>query len=108
LFRAYRLLERTNTRMIHAAPLRPNKRRKGKLPYSGEQIANMLQSARFVWAVSQIRVLIQFRERPMKTRFFTILTCVMLLLGIALLARAQMERPKPAPELKKLDYFAGT
>lgn len=43
----------------------------------------------------------------MKTRF-TILTCVMLLLGIALLARAQMERPKPAPELKKLDYFAGT
>src|SRR6266478_6468553 len=47
-----RLLERTNTRMIHAAPLRPNKRRKGKLPYAGEQIANMLQSARFVWAVS--------------------------------------------------------
>src|SRR2546422_8922680 len=43
----------------------------------------------------------------MKTRF-TILTCVMLLLGIALLARAQMERPKPGPELKKLDYFAGT
>jgi len=102
-----RLLERTNTRMIHAAPLRPNKRRKGKLAYAGEQIANMLQSARFVWAVSQIRVLIQFKERPMKTRF-TILTCVMLLLGIALLARAQMERPKPAPELKKLDYFAGT
>ena len=43
----------------------------------------------------------------MKTPF-TILTCMTLLLGIALLARAQMEIPKPAPELKKLDYFAGT
>lgn len=38
----------------------------------------------------------------------TILTCVMLLIGIALLARAQTELPKPAPELNKLDYFAGT
>lgn len=39
---------------------------------------------------------------------FNILTCMMLLLVIALRARAQMEPPKPAPELKKLDYFAGT
>src|SRR5262249_47592888 len=43
----------------------------------------------------------------MKTRF-TILTCMMLLLGIPLVARAQEEIPKPAPELKRLDYFAGT
>ena len=43
----------------------------------------------------------------MKTHF-TILTCMTLLLGIALSARGQMEIPKPAPELKKLDYFAGT
>ena len=43
----------------------------------------------------------------MKTRF-TILTCMTLLLGIALTARTQVETPKPAPELKKLDYFAGT
>jgi hypothetical protein len=43
----------------------------------------------------------------MKTRF-TILTCMMLLLGLALSAQAQMEMPKPGPELKKLDYFAGT
>jgi Protein of unknown function (DUF1579) len=42
----------------------------------------------------------------MKTRF--ILTWVTLLLGIALWAQAQMEMPKPAPELKKLDYFTGT
>jgi uncharacterized protein DUF1579 len=39
---------------------------------------------------------------------FTILTCMALLLGSTLLARSQMEKPKPAPELKKLDYFAGT
>ena len=43
----------------------------------------------------------------MATRF-TILTHVTLLLGITLLTRAQMEEPKPAPELKKLDYFVGT
>jgi hypothetical protein len=43
----------------------------------------------------------------MKTRF-TILICLTLLVQIALSARAQMEKPKPAPELKKLDYFAGT
>jgi hypothetical protein len=42
----------------------------------------------------------------MKTPFTT-LTCMTLLLGIALSARAQMEIPKPAPELKKLNYFAG-
>ncbi len=41
-------------------------------------------------------------------RRFTILTCMTLLLGIPLSARVQMETPKPAPELKKLDYFAGT
>ena len=43
----------------------------------------------------------------MKTRF-TFLTCITLLIGIALSARAQTEIPRPAPELKKLDYFAGT
>jgi Protein of unknown function (DUF1579) len=43
----------------------------------------------------------------MKTRF-TILTCWMFLPGIGVAARAQMEIPKPAPELEKLDYFAGT
>ncbi len=43
----------------------------------------------------------------MKTRF-TILACITFLLGIALSARVQMETPKPAPELKKLDYFVGT
>jgi len=43
----------------------------------------------------------------MKARF-TVLTCVTLLLGIALTARSQMETSKPAPELKKLDYFVGT
>ena len=41
-------------------------------------------------------------------RRFPILTCMTLLLGIALSAQAPMETPKPAPELKKLDYFAGT
>jgi Protein of unknown function (DUF1579) len=41
-------------------------------------------------------------------RHSTILTCMTLFLGGALLARAQKEIPKPAPELKKLDYFAGT
>jgi hypothetical protein len=39
---------------------------------------------------------------------FTILTCLTVLLGIAISAQAQMEMPKPGPELKKLDYFAGT
>src|SRR5207248_7827664 len=53
------------------------------------------------------RILIQFRDRPMNMRF-TILAGVTLLLGIASSSRAQMETPKPAPELKKLDYFAGT
>ena len=43
----------------------------------------------------------------MRTRF-TILTCMALLLGIALSGQSQMEITKPAPELKKLDYFAGT
>ena len=43
----------------------------------------------------------------MKMRF-TILAGVTLLLGMASSSRAQMETPKPAPELKKLDYFAGT
>jgi hypothetical protein len=43
----------------------------------------------------------------MKTRF-TVLTSVTLFVGIALSARAQMEISKPAPELKKLDYFAST
>src|SRR5438105_14887575 len=91
-----RLLERTNTRMIHAAPLRPNKRRKGKLPHADEQIANMLQSARFVWAVSQIRALSQFKERPTKTRL-TIRTCVMLLLRVALFAGPHVQTRTPDP-----------
>jgi hypothetical protein len=43
----------------------------------------------------------------MKTHF-TILTCITVLLAIGLSARPQMETAKPAPELKKLDYFAGT
>ena len=43
----------------------------------------------------------------MKTRF-TLVTCMTMLLGIVLSARAQTETPKPAPELKKLDYFVGT
>ena len=43
----------------------------------------------------------------MKTRL-TILICVTLLRGLALLAQTQVEMPKPAPELKKLDYFVGT
>lgn len=33
---------------------------------------------------------------------------VTLLLGMASSARAQMETPRPAAELEKLDYFAGT
>jgi hypothetical protein len=33
---------------------------------------------------------------------------VALLFAVALPAVAQMEMPKPAPELKKLDYFVGT
>src|SRR4029453_8905785 len=52
-------------------------------------------------------ILIEFKGRPMKRRV-TILTGMTLLLGIALSARVQMEIPNPAPELKKLDYFAGT
>ena len=43
----------------------------------------------------------------MKTRF-AILACMTLLLWTASSARAQTETPKPAPELKKLDYFVGT
>ncbi|HET7748008.1 MAG TPA: DUF1579 family protein [Terriglobales bacterium] len=41
----------------------------------------------------------------MKTHF-TVLICMTLLLGIAASVQAQL--PKPAPELRKLDYFAGT
>lgn len=39
---------------------------------------------------------------------FTIVTCMTTLLAIVLSVRAQVETPKPAPELKKLDYFVGT
>ena len=42
----------------------------------------------------------------MKIRF-GVLTCVTLVVGMALMARVQGEMSKPAPELKKLDYFAG-
>ena len=41
-------------------------------------------------------------------RRLTTLTCMALLLGVALSDPVQMEIPKPTPELKKLDYFAGT
>lgn len=41
------------------------------------------------------------------TRCAAILTCMTLLPGIVLSAEVPMETPKPAPELKKLDYFAG-
>ena len=41
-------------------------------------------------------------------RRFTTLTCMVVLLGVALSARVQTETTRPAPELKKLDYFAGT
>jgi hypothetical protein len=37
-----------------------------------------------------------------------ILVCMTLSLGIALSARTQVETPKPALELKKLDDFVGT
>jgi hypothetical protein len=43
----------------------------------------------------------------MKPRF-TSLSCMTLLLGIALSVKAQVKMPEHAPELKKLDYFAGT
>ncbi len=43
----------------------------------------------------------------MKSRFAN-LAGITLSLGIALSARSQTEMPTPAPELKKLDYFAGT
>jgi len=43
----------------------------------------------------------------MKT-LFNILTCMTLVLAIALSARGRMETPARALELKKLDYFAGT
>ena len=43
----------------------------------------------------------------MRLRFTTIVF-VVLLFAVALPAVAQMEMPKPAPELKQLDYFVGT
>jgi len=43
----------------------------------------------------------------MKTHF-ALFICLTLLPGFAVLVRAQTELPKPAPELRKLDYFAGT
>jgi hypothetical protein len=43
----------------------------------------------------------------MKTQFSR-LTCMTLLLGITVSSRAQTETPRRAPELRKLDYFAGT
>src|SRR5208337_4636363 len=46
-------------------------------------------------------------ETLMRLRFTTIVF-VVLLFAVALPAVAQMEMPKPAPELKKLDYFVGT
>jgi len=43
----------------------------------------------------------------MKTRFI-LSTGLALWLGTASAARAQTDAPKPAPELKRLDYFVGT
>ena len=43
----------------------------------------------------------------MKTHF-ALFICLTLLPGFAESVRAQTELPKPAPELRKLDYFAGT
>ena len=43
----------------------------------------------------------------MKTPFLLLIGAT-ILLGIAPSVRAQTEAPKPAPELKKLDYFVGT
>jgi len=43
----------------------------------------------------------------MRLRFITI-AFVALFFAIALPVQAQMDMPKPGPELKKLDYFAGT
>jgi hypothetical protein len=43
----------------------------------------------------------------MKTQF-TFLTCTTLLFAITVSTRAQTDTLKPAPELNKLDYFAGT
>jgi len=37
-----------------------------------------------------------------------ILVCTILLMGTVISARGRMDSPKPAPELKKLDYFVGT
>lgn len=50
---------------------------------------------------------VPFEEPLMKMRFI-FLACTSLAVGIAFSAGAQMEAPKPAPELQKLDYFAGT
>ena len=44
----------------------------------------------------------------MRIRFAFAAFAVLLLAGIAATVRAQMEAAKPAPELKKLDYFLGT
>jgi hypothetical protein len=43
----------------------------------------------------------------MKTQF-ALFICMTLLPGFAVSVRAQTELAKPAPELRKLDYFAGT
>ena len=41
-------------------------------------------------------------------RLSTTVVFLSLLFAVALSAQAQMEMPKPAPELKKLDYFVGS
>jgi Protein of unknown function (DUF1579) len=38
----------------------------------------------------------------------TTVACFVVFLAVAVSVQAQMEMPKPGPELKKLDYFAGT
>jgi hypothetical protein len=56
---------------------------------------------------SSLEFAIKFQESRMRT-VFAIPGWLALVVGLVLSARAQNELPKPAPELKKLDYFAGT
>jgi hypothetical protein len=54
-----------------------------------------------------------FPDNPMREvfamkRFSISAVFLSLLFAVALSARAQMDMPKPGPELKKLDYFAGS
>src|SRR5262249_30999873 len=62
----------------------------------------------FLIVAQRLRSVFPFHQRrSMKTRF-TVLASIILFVAFAFLVRAQSEKPKPAPELKKLDYFVGT